>query len=95
MLVKDELCECMEELLYLGKVKQYCPPYNVMAEGFEDTEEGQLCLCTQIAEDIGYYRELEWISVINLYDELYPISYCPICGKKIEYKKIPELTKKL
>ena len=95
MLEHKELCECMKNLMAIGHIKPYCPPYNYMAEGFEDVEEGQLCMANQIAEDLGHYNDYEWVSMIEMYDELYPINFCPICGKKIEYIKYPELTKKL
>ena len=85
-------CECLEKLIELGKVTYYCPPYNVLADNVE-AEEGQLCLVTQVAEDNGCYDDYNWISNLHIYNELYPIEYCPICGKEIEYIKFNQLTK--
>ena len=93
MVSATDLCECMEELIERGKVMQHVPPYTQLSEGVI-ADDGELCMVNDVVEDLGYYDEYTWVSNINAYKELYPIKYCPICGKEIKYKKYNSLTKK-
>lgn len=93
MKVANELCHCLERLKEMNKVMQHVPPYTRLADGFY-ADEGELCLVNDLVEDNGYYDGFEWISNIQTYKELYPISYCPFCGKEIKYVKYKSLTKK-
>ena len=83
-------CECLERLLLIGQLK----PYNEYSEASnyynDDVEKGTLCL---IQTKVTYWATDVSMNDMNVEDYLYPINYCPICGKKIEYKKIKSLTK--
>lgn len=88
------ICNCMNELMDQGIIVPYCPPYNVLKDGYE-AKEGTLCIAKQIVEDNGYYDDYNWVSNISVYNELIPVKYCPVCGKKVEYLYSDTLTKKL
>ncbi len=93
MVAAEDLCKCMEDLIAKGKISQHVPPYTHLADG-TIAEDGELCMVNHVAEDYGYYDEYQWVSNIVSYIELYPIKYCPICGKQIVYKKYNSLTKR-
>ena len=96
MIKLNNACECIQLLMRDGRVSEYCPPYNTLAPGFDDVPEGQVCLSNDVYEDNGCYDfNDDWEYDINHYVELYPIEYCPLCGKKLEYTRINSLTKKL
>lgn len=84
-------CDHIESLMHSGMMSEYCPPYNQLANGYDEVEEGQICLSTNVYEDNGYYEEFDWIANIMCYKELYPIEYCPICGREIRYERINKL----
>jgi len=87
-------CDCIDKLIKLGIVK----PYNSKSDYLPleyNAKEGQLCLINSVVEDYGYYDDYTWINDIKVYQELIPIDYCPVCGKKLEYKMISGLTKHL
>lgn len=95
MVEVKEKCKCIEKLMNLGKIQYYCPPYNTINYNYEEVDEGTLCLVNNQVYDNGTYDDnFNWISYIDIVGDLIPIEYCPICGKKIEYKKIKGLTKK-
>src|SRR5574344_303240 len=51
-------------------------------------ENGQLCLVFDSIEDKGNFNEDGlWNTDFEVVRKLYPIEYCPICGKKISYYK--------
>ena len=93
MKVANNLCKCLEKLKDINKVMAHVPPYTKIADGFM-AEEGELCIVNDVIEDNGYYDDYNWVSYIESYKELYPINFCPICGKEIEYIKYNSLTKK-
>lgn len=93
MLEEENLCDCIKGLKHIGLISKYFPPYNTLADNYT-AEEGQLCIVNEVMEDYGYYDEYSWVSNIVCYKELYPINYCPVCGKKIEYKKSNRLVKR-
>ena len=85
-------CECLEKLILIGRLA----PYIKKEESYyfsKPIDEGTLCLVTNSARDNGYYDADRWISNIEIESDYYPINYCPICGKEIEYKR--ELTLKM
>lgn len=81
-------CKCITKLMLIGKVKEYD---NEIISNYasQDIEKGKLCLISELVEDMSDYdyEKNEWINNFFKYYELYPIDYCPICGKKIEYNK--------
>ena len=76
--MKDTInnCKCLNELILIGKILPYTKEYDLSLYANQDIEEGTLCFVNDIVEDIEEVKK-----------ELYPIEYCPICGKQIEYKK--------
>ena len=96
MVKVEHQCECIDKLINLGMIQHYCFPYNCISEEYEDVPEGTLCLVkTQYIDNGDWDDNFMWISDFQIYNELIPIEYCPICGKKIEYRKINYLTKNL
>ena len=93
MIEAVDLCECMEELIERRKVQRHVPPYSYLAEGTYALD-GQLCMVNDVVEDLGYYDDYQWVPNIKAYRELYPIKFCPICGKEIKYKRYNSLTMK-
>ncbi len=82
-------CDCLERLLLIGQLQPFSK-YSEISNYFNgDIEEGTLCL---IQSKVTYWATDVSMNDINIDDYLYPISYCPICGKKIEYEKIKSLT---
>ena len=103
----ESTCQCLDKLMAIGMVERYFKPTDSYFPSIkerdveifgeyvsEDIEEGQMCLVYRDIEDDGYYLDYTWISNIKIFKELHPIEFCPICGKKIEYKKSMSLTKK-
>ena len=91
-------CKCLERLILIGKVRPFTHNYD-LSNYAEEVEVGTLCWVNQKIEDNGDYENYTWVSNIEINDELYPINYCPICGKEIKYKVLSDefvhrLTKK-
>ncbi len=99
MKVFYDSCKCLDKLIVLDKVRPFTHSFDT-SNIFDDIEVGTLCLVNKTVEDNGQWEDnVGWISNIEVKDELYPINYCPICGRKIEYKELSEeavyrLTKK-
>lgn len=81
-------CKCMNELILIGKVLPYTKDYDLSLYSNQEVEEGSLCLVNDIIDDT-YTNE------IITKKELYSIDYCPICGKKIEYRKLNDFKLKM
>ncbi|NLC47776.1 MAG: hypothetical protein GX758_00245 [Tenericutes bacterium] len=76
-------CSCMLKLLYLRKIKKYNSFVDRISNYSDIVEEGQLCLVSETIIDEGDIDfNGEWNSNFVVVEELYPIKYCPICGKK-------------
>ena len=97
MLKIDELntCECLQKLMVLGFLKEYSEEDKKDCY-YDEIEEGQICMKRDIIVDNGNYNE-EGIydTLFEITSTYYPISHCPLCGKKIEYKQEHEKTLKL
>ena len=89
-------CECIEKILILGFIREY--DENESISNFYDKEiiNGQLCMKMDIIVDNGEYDENGIYNTdFQITSSFYPIEYCPICGKKIEYIKTKENSLKL
>ena len=88
-------CECIQKLIVLGFVEGYTFEDKKDCY-YDEIEEGQLCMKRDIIVDNGNYNE-EGIydTLFEVTSTYYPISCCPLCGKKIEYKQEHEKTLKL
>ncbi len=84
-------CYCLEKLQAFGQIQ----PFSECSEAsnyYKDTiENGTLCL---VQTKATYWATDVSMNDISVDDYLYPIDFCPICGKKIEYQKIKNLTRK-
>ncbi len=84
-------CMCLEKLMIMGQIQ----PFGTYSEAStfynEHIDEGTLCL---VQSKATYWATDVSMNDITIDDYLYPIEYCPICGKKIEYKKIKSLARK-
>lgn len=88
----DELhsCECLRKLILIGMVKPFDSCKGTTCSYLEEAEEGQMCFVSENIFDEGDYDQSgNWCYHFVVKDEYYPLSFCPICGKKIEYIKEP------
>lgn len=84
-------CNHIQKLMNSGVISEYMPPYNQLAYEYDKVEEGTICLSTNVYEDNGYYEGFDWVANVMCYKELYPIEFCPICGKEIKYARVNNL----
>lgn len=85
-------CDCIQKLIILGYLKEYECQFNDESE----LQSGQICIVTdKIVDNGGYDENGEYQTLYESTITYYPIEYCPICGKKIEYKKNDVQTLKL
>lgn len=82
------LCKCMTKFLIIDFVCEYKEGF-ILSNFASDVTEGQLCLVNDEIVDEGDY-DLDGNYQVNFQVKktLYPIEYCPCCGKRIEYKPI-------
>ncbi len=82
------LCKCMTKFLIIDFVREYKEGF-ILSNFASDVTEGQLCLVNDEIVDEGDY-DLDGNYQVNFQVKktLYPIEYCPCCGKRIEYKLI-------
>ena len=82
------LCNCMTKFLIIDFVREYKEGF-ILSNFASDVTEGQLCLVNDEIVDEGDY-DLDGNYQVNFQVKktLYPIEYCPSCGKRIEYKPI-------
>ena len=82
------LCNCMTKFLIIDFVREYREGF-ILSNFASDVTEGQLCLVNDEIVDEGDY-DLDGNYQVNFQVKktLYPIEYCPCCGKRIEYKPI-------
>lgn len=82
------LCNCMTKFLIIDFVREYKEGF-ALSNFASDVTEGQLCLVNDEIVDEGDY-DLDGNYQVNFQVKktLYPIEYCPCCGKRIEYKPI-------
>lgn len=88
-------CDCIQKLMILGFIKEF-EEYDKPDCYYDEIQVGELCMKRDIIVDNGNYNE-EGIydSLFEVTTTYYPISHCPLCGKKIEYKKEDEKSLKL
>ena len=82
-------CECLEKLMYYGKVKPFTHNYDLSIMS-DEPEVGTLCLVNNVVENIGHMENNKWVVKKEVKEELFPINYCPICGKEIMYKTLSD-----
>lgn len=84
-------CYCLEKLQAFGQVQPFSE-YSEVSDYYRDeVESGTLCL---VQTKATYWATDVTMNDISINDYLYPIEYCPVCGKKIEYKRIKNLARK-
>lgn len=81
-------CDCLSLLLNSG----YLSEFDVMEDSSNyylgEIFNGQISMKMDIVVDNGWYDDYgNYISKFDIISSYYPIEYCPICGKKIEYDK--------
>ena len=82
------LCTCMTKLIIIDFVREYKEGF-ILSNFASDVTEGQLCLVNDEILDEGDY-DLDGNYQVNFQVKkvLYPIEFCPCCGKRIEYKPV-------
>lgn len=82
------LCSCMSKLLLVDFIREYREGF-MLSNFASDVHEGQLCLVNdEIVDEGGYDQDGVYQTDFKVKKTLYPIEYCPCCGKRIEYKPI-------
>lgn len=82
------LCSCMSKLLVIDFVREYREGF-ILSNFADEVHEGQLCLVNdEIVDEGDFDQDGLYQTNFQVKKTLYPIEYCPCCGKKIEYKKI-------
>lgn len=85
-------CECMIKLSIIGKVKEYNSSADTLSNYAQEVEDGHMCLVFDSIIDTGdINQDGEWNTNIEVTKELYPIEYCPVCGKKVIHSKEDEI----
>ena len=82
------LCKCMTKFLIIDFVREYKEGF-ILSNFASDVTEGQLCLVNdEIVDEGDYALDGKYQVNFQVKKTLYPIEYCPCCGKRIEYKPI-------
>ena len=84
-------CNCVEKLLAFGQLQAFNTHSEISNYYNKDIEEGTLCL---VQTKATYWATDVSMNDVTVEDYLYPIDFCPVCGKKIEYERIKNLTRK-
>lgn len=88
-------CNCLEKLMIIGRVRSF-ENKDVLSSYAKEVEEGQLCVVfNNISENGDFDEDGNYISFFNTSEELYPIEYCPMCGKRIKYERVKTLIQKV
>ena len=85
-----DLCKCLEKMIIIGKVMPFSEK-GFLSYYSDEVEEGTLCLAINQVSDNGYYEGYDYISNFEVETELFPINYCPVCGKQIKYEQVKKL----
>lgn len=81
-------CECLNKLLIVGFLRQFDKEEDSSNYYLGEIIDGQIVMKMDIVVDNGYYDEYgNYNTMFEIISSYYPIDYCPICGKKIEYNK--------
>lgn len=90
------VCDCANKLLILGFLNNYELADKNLKYPLEDVSDGQICIKKDIIVDNGWYDENGiYNTYYDIYSAYYPIEFCPICGKKFEYRKSNDNSLKL
>ena len=82
------LCGCMSKMMLIDLVREYREGF-MLSNFASDVYEGQLCIVNdEIVDEGDYDQDGNYQTNFQVKKTLYPIKYCPCCGKRIEYKPI-------
>ncbi len=82
------LCSCMSKLILIDFVREFREGFT-LSNFADEVHEGQLCLVNDEVIDEGTYdQDGNYQTNFQVKKTLYPIEYCPCCGKRLEYKSI-------
>lgn len=91
----DSLCDCMYRLINVGLLCEYSND-KILSNYTGECSVGQICIKTDRIIDYGEYDEFGNYNTNYQADSVFfPIDYCPICGKRIEYELLTEKMYKL
>lgn len=89
-------CDCLSMLLGSGYLREYDKEENSSNYYLGEIIDGQIVMKMDIVVDNGSYDEFgNYYANFDIVSSYYPIEYCPICGKRIEYNKTLENSLKL
>lgn len=81
-------CDCLNKLLIIGYLREYDSEEESSNYYLGEILDGHVVMKMDIVVDNGYYDELSnYNTNFDIVSSYYPIEFCPICGKKIEYVK--------
>ena len=82
------LCNCMAKLIIIDFVHEYKDGF-ILSNFASEVTEGQLCLVSDEIVDEGEFdQDGNYQTNFQVKKVLYPIEFCPCCGKRIEYKPV-------
>ena len=81
-------CDCLNKLIILGFLREYDSEEKSSNYYLGEIIDGRIVMKIDIVVDNGYYDENgNYNTYFDIISSYYPIDFCPICGKKIEYVK--------
>ena len=82
------LCNSMIKLIIVDFVHEYKDGF-ILSNFASEVIEGQLCLVSDEIVDEGEFdQDGNYQTNFQVKKVLYPIEFCPCCGKRIEYKPV-------
>ena len=91
-----DICDCLNKLLIVGYLRQFDNDEESFNYYLGEIIDGQIVMKMDIVVDNGSYDEYgNYNSKFEITSSYYPIRYCPLCGKRIEYNKTLENSLKL
>lgn len=81
-------CDCLNMLLSSGYLREYDKEENSSNYYLGEIIDGQIVMKMDIVVDNGWYDEFgNYHANFDIVSSYYPIDFCPLCGKRIEYSK--------
>ena len=91
-----DICDCLNKLLIVGYLRQFDCDEKSFNYYLGEIVDGQIVMKMDIVVDNSWYDEFEnYHANFDIVSSYYPIVYCPVCGKRIEYNKTLENSLKL
>ena len=81
-------CDCLNKLLIIGYLREFESDEEYSNYYLGNILDGHIVMKMDIVVDNGWYDDYgNYNTNFEITSSYYPIEFCPICGKKIEYLK--------